>query len=93
MNLRPVQNLSLSSNVAPTVSENRQKTSRRTNSNINMEASYTFGLGGNPQRQRIRGQVFIRYARQASTQRDLLFDLDSENRFWTLNSGVSLSIF
>lgn len=90
--LRPVQGLALSASVSPTWMEDKLKTSSRSNTNLALEGSYGFQFR-NESRLPVRGQVFIRYARQSSRTRDLTFDLDAENRTWTVNTGVSLSIF
>ncbi len=90
--LRPFSALTLSANYAPTRSEDAAAIMLRTNATLRLEAAYSFqydrGLG-----LPVRGQVFVRYARQERTNRNLAFDIDDENRMWTVNTGVSLSLF
>lgn len=92
MTLRPVEGLTLSASVSPTWMEDKIKTSIRSNTNLALEGSYGFQFRDGS-RLPVRGQVFVRYARQSSQTRDVTFDLDTENRTWTVNTGVSLSIF
>lgn len=90
--LRPFSALTLSANYAPTRMEDDAAIMLRTNATLRLEAAYSFqydrGLG-----LPVRGQVFVRYARQERTNRNLAFDIDDENRMWTVNTGVSLSLF
>lgn len=92
VSLRPIQVLSFSGSISPTRTQDDGQLSLRTSNNINLEGSWTFGIG--PGTDKIaRGQLFVRYTRQANRNRDITFDFDSENRSWRVNTGVSLTLF
>jgi hypothetical protein len=57
---------------------------------VSFESAYSFQLGT---RLPARGQVFLRYSRRAAQYRDFLFEIDTENRIWSLNTGVTLTLF
>jgi len=90
--LRPLSLLSFSASVSPTRTQDDDLISRRTNNSVHLEAAWSFSLGSGPQKL-ARGQVFVRYARRESRNRDRTFDLDQENRTWAVNTGVSLTLF
>ncbi len=90
--LRPLSALMLSANYSPTRSQDDAEIMLRTNASLRLEAAYSFQYDGGlgfP----VRGQVFLRYARQERTNRNFAFDIDDENRTWSVNTGVSLSLF
>lgn len=89
---RPVERLNLSVSYAPTRVLNNLRTRRRFDSSFRAEGAYAFSFAG-VDRMPVRGQVFIRYARQAASNRDHTYGLDSETRFWSVNTGFSLSFF
>ena len=90
--LRPADGLTFSAMAAPTRTEDDAETSSRTSTSLSFEGAYAFNLSGGA-RPPVRGQVFIRYARQASHYRDTAFEIDSRNRTWAVNSGVTLTLF
>lgn len=90
--VRPLQALSFSASVAPTRVQDDDLISRRTSNSIQLESSWSFAMGNGTQKL-ARGQVFVRYARRESRNRDLTFDLDQEQRTWAVNTGVSLTLF
>jgi hypothetical protein len=90
--LRPVDPILFSGTVAPTLTRNDANTTRSTNINYSFEGAWSFQLGSRllwP----ARGQVFVRYARQALRYTDTLFAIHSENRVWSLDTGVTLTLF
>jgi hypothetical protein len=90
--LRPIQSLTVKASLSPTRTQDADLISRRTTNSINLEAAWSFTLGSGPQTL-ARGQVFVRYARRESRNRDAAFDLDQENHNWAVNTGVSLTLF
>lgn len=86
--VRPVSPLAISAFVAPTFTRNDDMRSR--NMDVSFESAYSFQLGT---RLPARGQVFLRYSRRAAQYRDFLFEIDTENRIWSLNTGVTLTLF
>jgi hypothetical protein len=41
----------------------------------------------------LQGQLFIRYARQSTRALARLFGIDTDQRLWTINSGLTLKVF
>jgi hypothetical protein len=66
--------------------------SRRTSNSIALEGSWSFDLTSGV-RKLVRGQLFVRYSRRESRNRDASRDLDQEQYNWAINSGVSLTLF
>ncbi|MCP5424758.1 MAG: hypothetical protein H6970_06775 [Gammaproteobacteria bacterium] len=56
------------------------------------QVSYRFELPG-PGGRRLPGQWFLRYSRDNLDQRDREFDIDSSATTWTINTGLSLSLY
>lgn len=88
--LRPMQPLVFSASVSPT--STRSDAAQSGNVNLAFEGSYSFQTGSRL-RWPARGQAFVRFARQALHYRDPLFGIDTENRTWSVNSGISLTLF
>lgn len=89
--LQPVSSLSLSAAYSPTRTADQADLSRRVNTTLSLETAYRFTLlqdTGRP----VRGQAFVRYTRQTATTVDRTFEIDTETRFWTVNTGLSISL-
>lgn len=92
MGIRPIQTLHFSASVSPTLVQDDDLISRRTNNSVQVEGSWSFALGADAMKL-ARGQVFVRYVRRESRNQDFMFDLDQEQRTYSVNTGVSLTLF
>jgi len=84
--LRPHRSLSFSGAWSPTRTHDNLDQRLRTSLRASLEATYTLDLGTQ------RAQLFIRAAQQSTRSRDFLRETDDEQRSWTINTGVSLTL-
>ncbi len=74
-----------------TKQDDSQDLSLNTSTSANAQLNWRFSLPGGSRR--LPGQVFVRYALQENDLEDRLFGFESNIKTWTLNSGISLSLF
>ena len=90
--IQPWSPLTLSASYSPTRTTDDLDLRLQVRERLSVEGSWAFTWRSGEQ-QLVRGQLFVRYSRQESTTRDQRFDLDDASRFWTVNTGFTLSLF
>jgi hypothetical protein len=90
--IQPWSPLTLSATYSPTRTTDNLDLRLQVRERMSVEGSWTFTWRSG-ERQLVRGQLFVRYSRQESTTRDQRFDLDDASRFWSVNTGFTLSLF
>lgn len=90
--IQPWTPLTLSASYSPTRTTDDLDLRLQVRERMSVEGSWAFTWRSGEQ-QLVRGQLFVRYSRQESTTRDQRFDLDDASRFWTVNTGFTLSLF
>ncbi|HEX9653619.1 MAG TPA: hypothetical protein VGA99_07905, partial [bacterium] len=83
----------LLANFNTTHARDNPRTNERNNSLATVQWSLRFNLMRGVNTSLLQGQIFIRYARQKSDFRDQIFAFTDSQDNWSINSGVSLSLF
>lgn len=85
-------NWTFSSNVAFTDDNDNQNNSFRDSISAQTQLSWRFELP-TPNGGTLPGEWFLRYTYEDQNDQDLLFDFESNATTWTVNSGLSFSLF
>jgi hypothetical protein len=83
----------LNLNLTATHSVDNLQTTFNDNVNLSSQWSYRFNYDLRQGRPLFQGQLFIRYSRTAINSEDTVFGINNELMNWTINTGVSVSLF
>ncbi len=71
--------------------QNGIENTKNSNFSGDVQVSYQFELPARAEK--LPGQVFVRYARLRNDFRDNVFDFDIQSASWSVNAGMSISLF
>ncbi|HEX9652249.1 MAG TPA: hypothetical protein VGA99_00930, partial [bacterium] len=93
VNLQTTTYSSLAASFSTTHAEDDPNTNERNNTYVNAQWSYTFNINRTANRRLLQGQFFVRYTRNESASRDLIFGFNNDLSNWTMNTGFSINLF
>ncbi|HEX7069858.1 MAG TPA: hypothetical protein VF190_03585, partial [Rhodothermales bacterium] len=90
--VRPLSAITLTAYFSPTRSRDDARSTLTRRGSTSLEGAYAFSID-RPRLAPVRGQFFVRYARSTSSFRGADPLLDARAEVWSINSGISLSLF